>query len=194
MGTHKYSINMGIAVKFGINTTLVAQKIEISLTFTSWSFTHFQCNTYGIYPKFHCNPCYYYKFSKYKYNSNTLVREIYIHKAEILSVTLLTRLGLSTSPYQLPSIKRPFSSSFKFVTTSQCGDQLAFCSHLKTKKWRKLEQHSITNHSHIAQWVVQLTCIREVAGSNPGSEQFFSWISILFANTFLEFSFDNTVS
>ena len=37
-------------------------------------------------------------------------------------------------------------------------------------KWRKLEQHSIENHSHIAQWVEQLTCIQEVAGSNPAGE------------------------
>ena len=90
-----------------------------------------------------------------------------------LSVTLLIRLGLATSPYQLPNIKNPSSSSFKFVTASKCGDQLAYYSRLKTKKWRKLEQHSIENHSHMAQSVVQLTCIQEVAGSNPGGEQIF---------------------
>ena len=89
------------------------------------------------------------------------------------SVTLLIRLGLSTSPYQLSNIKNPSSSSFKFVTASKCGDQLAFYSRLKTRKWRKLEQHSIENHSHMAQSVVQLTCIQEVAGSNPGGEQIF---------------------
>ena len=94
---------------------------------------------------------------------------IYIYKAEILSiclfvrlsVTLLIRLGLSTLPYQLCNIKNPSSSSFKFITASKCGDQLAFYSRLKTKKWRKLEQHSIENHSHMAQSVVQLTCIQE---------------------------------
>ena len=86
---------------------------------------------------------------------------------------LMTRLGLSTSPYQLPSIKNPSSSSSKFVTMNQCSDQLAFYSCLKTKKWRKLEQHSIENHNHIAQWVVQLTCIQKVAGSNPVGEQVF---------------------
>ena len=63
---------------------------------------------------------------------------VYIYKGEILSiclsVTLLIRLGLSTSPYQLPDIK---------------------------------------NHSHMAQSVVQLTCIQEVAGPNPGGEQIF---------------------
>ena len=90
-----------------------------------------------------------------------------------LSVTLLTLLELSTSPYQLPKIKNPSSSSFKFVPASKCGDQLAFYSRLKTKKWRKLEQHSIENHSHMTQSVVQLTCIKEVAGLNPGGEQLF---------------------
>ena len=81
-----------------------------------------------------------------------------------LSVTLLTCPGLSTSPYQLPNIINPSSSSIKFVTISQSGDQLALYSHLKTKKWRKLEQHSIKNHTHIAQHI------------------------------FLEFSFDSTVT
>ena len=89
---------------------------------------------------------------------------VYIYKGEILSiclsVTLLIRQGLSTSPYQLPNIKNTSSSSFKFVTVSKCGDQLTFYSRLKTKKWRKLEQHSIKNHSHMAQSVVQLTCIQ----------------------------------
>ena len=37
----------------------------------------------------------------------------------------------------------------------------------------KLEQYSIKNHSHIAQWVEQLTCIQEVACSNPAGEQIF---------------------
>ena len=108
-----------------------------------------------------------------------------------LSVTLLTCLGLSTLPYQLPNIKNPSLSSFKFVTASKCG---AFYSRLKTKKWRKLEQHSIENHSHMAQSVVQLTCIQEVAGSNSAGEQIFFWISILLQTRFLEFSFDNTVT
>ena len=90
-----------------------------------------------------------------------------------LSVTLITHLGQPTVIYQLPIIINPSSSYFKFVTVSECGDQIAFCSGLKTKKWRKLEQHSIENHSHMAQSVVQLTCIQEVAGSNPGGEQLF---------------------
>ena len=106
----------------------------------------------------------------------------HIHKAKnlpvclssvCLSVMLLTCLGLSISPYQLLNIKNPSSSSFKFVTASKCGDQFAFYSCSKAKKWRKLEQHSIKNHSHMAQSVVQLTCIQEVAGSNPGGEQIF---------------------
>ena len=127
---------------------------------------------------------------------------IYTYKAKILSVylsvhpsvTQLTHLGLSTSPYQLPNIKNPSSSSFKFVTASKCSDQLAFYSRLKTKKWRKLEQHSIENHSHMAQLVVQLTCIQEVACSNPGVEQIFFWLSILLQTRFLEFNFDDTVT
>ena len=117
---------------------------------------------------------------------------IYIYKAEKLSVrpsvTPITHLGQPTVAYQLPNFINPSSSYFKFVTVSECSDQIAFCSRSKTKKWRKLEQHSIENHSHMAQWVVQLTCIQEVAGSNPGGEQ------LLFKHVFLEISFDNTVT
>ena len=106
----------------------------------------------------------------------------HIYKAKILSVCLsiclpvyhaVTHLGPSTSPYQLPNIKNPSSFSFKFVTASKYDDQLAFYSRLKTKKWRKLEQHSIENHSHITQLAVQLTCIQEIVGLNPGGEQIF---------------------
>ena len=47
----------------------------------------------------------------------------------------------------------------------------------------------------MAQSVVQLTCIQEVAGSNPRGEQiFFFEISILLQTRFLEFSFDNIVT
>jgi len=102
---------------------------------------------------------------------------------------------LYMQPYQLPNIKNPSSSSFKFVTANKCGDQFAFYSRLKMKKWRKLEQHSIENHSHMAQWVVQLTCIQEVAGSNPGDEQnFFFEYQYFCKHVFLEFSIDNTVT
>ena len=112
-----------------------------------------------------------------------------------LSVTLLTRLGLLTSTYQLPNIINPSSSYFKFVTTSECGDQITFCSRLKMKKWRKLEQHSIKNHSRMAQWVEQLTCIQEVAGSNPAGEQIFFFKNQYFCvHVFLKFSIDNTVT
>ena len=76
----------------------------------------------------------------------------------------------------------------------QCGDQLAFCRGLKTKKWRKLEQNSIKNHSHIAQWVEQLTCIQEVAGLNPVGEHFFSKNQYFLHTRFLKSSFDNTVT
>ena len=37
-----------VAVKFGINTMSVVLEIY-----------HFQYNKSGIYPKFHCYPCYY---------------------------------------------------------------------------------------------------------------------------------------
>ena len=98
-----------------------------------------------------------------------------LHNAEKpsvrLPVILLTCLGLPKSTYQLPNTINPSSSYYKFVIVSECGDQIAFCSGLKTKKWRKLEQHSIENHSHMAQWVEQLTCIQEVAGLNPAGEQ-----------------------
>ena len=97
---------------------------------------------------------------------------------------LSTPLRLSTSPYQLLNTKNPSSSSFKFVSASKCGDQLAFYNHLKTKKWRKLEQHSIENHSRMAQSVVRLTCIQDVVGSNLGGEQIIFLNINTFANTF----------
>ena len=63
------------------------------------------------------------------------------------------------------------------------------------KKWRKLEQHSIENYSHMAQWVEQLTCIQEVMDSNPAGEQIFFFENQYFLHTcFLKFSFDNTVT
>ena len=37
----------------------------------------------------------------------------------------------------------------------------------------KTEQYSFENHSMIAQWVVQLTCIQEVMGSNSAGEELF---------------------
>ena len=119
---------------------------------------------------------------------------IYIKLKSCPSVTLLTRLRLLTSTYQLPNIINPSSSYFKFVTVSECGDQIAFCSRLKTKKWRKLKQHSIENHSHMAQWVEQLTCKQEVAGSNPDGEQFFFEDQYFLHTRFLKFSFDNTAT
>ena len=127
------------------------------------------------------------------------ISSIYLYKQKscpslCLSFTLIIHLGLLTSPYQLPKIKNPSSPFFKFATASKCGDQLVFYSRLKTKKWRKFEQHSIENHSHMAQSVVQLTCIQEVPGSNPGVEQIYFWISMLSQTRFLEFNFDNTVS
>ena len=85
-----------------------------------------------------------------------------IYKAEkpsvCLSDTLITHLGLQSSTYHLLNIINPSSSSFKFVTVSECDNHITFCSWLETKKWRKIKQHSIENHS-MAQWVEQLTCI-----------------------------------
>ena len=98
-------------------------------------------------------------------------------------VTLITPLVLLTSTYQLSTIINSSFSYLKFVTTSECGDQIAFGSGLKTKKWRKLEQHSIENHSHMAQLLEQLTCIQEVAGSNPGGEQIFFFENKYFLHT-----------
>ena len=95
------------------------------------------------------------------------------NKAEKPSVTPITHLGLPTVTYQLSHITNPSSSYFKFVTVSKCSDQIVFCSRLNMKKWRKLKHHSIENHSHIAQWVEQLTCIQEVAGLNPAGKQIF---------------------
>jgi len=83
------------------------------------------------------------------------------HPSICPSVTVITVLGLLTSTYQLPNIINPSSSYFKFVTASKCSDQLAFCSCLKTKKWRKLEQHSIKTtvlHS-IVKFSVQCICM-----------------------------------
>ena len=119
---------------------------------------------------------------------------IYIYKAEKPSDCLSVHhadnhLRLPTSTYQLLNIINPSSSYFKFVTASECSDQIAFCSGLNTKKWRKLKQYSIEYHSHMAQWVEQLTCIQEVAGSNPvGKQIFFSKINAFCMQNFLKFS------
>ena len=90
---------------------------------------------------------------------NELHATKYIKLKSRPSVTPITHLGLPTSPYQLPYSIHKSPSYFKFVTASECGDQVAFCSRLKMKKWRKLEQHFIENHSHMAQWLEQLTYI-----------------------------------
>ena len=59
----------------------------------------------------------------------------------------------------------------------------------------EVEKTSIKNHSHVAQWVEQLTCIQEVTGSNPAGEQIFFFENQYFLHTrFLKFSFDNTVT
>ena len=73
------------------------------------------------------------------------MQSIYIYISEILSVYLsftpITRLGLLRSTYQLPNTINPSFSYFKFVTASECGNQIAFYSKLKTKKWRKLKSN-----------------------------------------------------
>jgi len=62
------------------------------------------------------------------------------------------------------------------------------------KKWRKVEQRSTENHSHIAQWVEQLTCIQEVAGSNLAVKHFFFENQYFLHKRFLKSSFDSTVT
>ena len=107
----------------------------------------------------------------------------------------ITHLGLPTLTYQLPNTLNSSSSYFKFVTTSWCSDQLAFGSKLKAKKWRRFEQRvPLKTTAHIAQWEEQLTCIREVVGSNPAGKQIFFLKSVLFAYTFFKVSFDSTVT
>ena len=46
----------------------------------------------------------------------------------------------------------------------------------------------------MAQWVEQLTCIQEVAGSNPAGEHIFFENQYFLHTRFLKFSFDNTVT
>ena len=68
---------------------------------------------------------------------------IYIKLKSCSSVTLITQLGLSTSPYQLPNTRNSSSSLVNAVASL-----IVFCSRLKAMKWRKLKQHSIENHCH----------------------------------------------
>ena len=120
--------------------------IKITIEITNYKlFTKFH-----IFANFICQ-------TNHKKCKTTLIylSSIYIYiyiklKSHLSSVMLLTRLGLPTSPYQLPNIINQSFSYFKFVTVSECSDQIA---RLKTKKWRKLKQHSIKNHSRMAQWV-----------------------------------------
>ena len=125
-------------------------------------------------------------------------KSIYIklksHPSVCLSATPITTTQLLTSTNQLPHNINPSSSYFKFVNTSESGDQMALCSGLKTKKWRKLEQHFMENNSHMAQWVEQLTCIQEVVGSNTAREQIFFENQYFLHTHFLKSSFDNTVT
>jgi len=67
-----------------------------------------------------------------------------------------------------------------FVTASQCSDQIAFCQQVVDEE---VEQHSIENHSLIAQWVAQLTSIQEIAGSIPTGEQIFFFGNQYFLHT-----------
>ena len=46
----------------------------------------------------------------------------------------------------------------------------------------------------MAQSLVQLTCIQEVAGLNPAGEQIFFEYQYFCKHVFLEFSLDNTVT
>jgi len=76
---------------------------------------------------------------------------ISIYKAEkpsiCLSVTPLTCLGLLTMTYQLPNTINSSSSYFQICHRVLMQWSVVFCRELKTKKWRKLKQHSIKNHT-----------------------------------------------
>ena len=121
----------------------------------------------------------------------SLRSSICIYKAEqssiCPSVTPITHLGLPTWTYQLPNIINLSFSYFKFVTASEYGDQVAFWSRLKTKKWRNLEQYSIKNYSHMAQWVEQLRVWIQLVN------RFFLKINTFCMHVFLKFTFDSTV-
>ena len=95
------------------------------------------------------------------------------------SITLINALGLLTSTYQLPNTIIPSSSYFKFVTMSECS---ALCSGLKTKKWRKLEQHFFENHSHLLAFRRSQARIQLV-------NRFFFQKSICFAYTVFKIQF-----
>ena len=76
----------------------------------------------------------------------------------------------------------------------QCNGQLAFCSRLKTKKWRELEQHSIENHS-------TNSSKGRAADLHSGGRGFeSSWWTVFFFEChtfcihFLKFSFHTTVT
>ena len=113
---------------------------------------------------------------------------VYIYKAKkpsvCLSVMPITHLGLPILPYQLPNIIKPSSSYFKFVTASECNDQVAFYSRLKMKKWRKLEQLSIENRSTDSSMGSSTDLYSGACGSNPVGEQIFFRKPILFAYMF----------
>ena len=109
-------------------------------------------------------------------------------KTEILSVCLLsvcpsfmllTRPRLPRLTYQLPNTINPLFSYFRFVITSLCSGQLAFCSRLKMKKWRKLEQHSTENHS-------TNNSVGRAADLHSGGHGFKSnWWTVFFPNIML---------
>ena len=110
-----------------------------------------------------------------------------------LSVMPITHLELPTSTFQLLNTINPFSTNFKFITTSSRDVQFALCNGLKTKKQQK--QYSIASHkAHIAQLLEQLTLKHEVGSLNPSWCTIFSPKIILYAYTFLNFSFLNTVT
>ena len=108
------------------------------------------------------------------------------------SVMLITHLSQPTLTHQLSNIINPLSSYFKFVTASKCGNQIAFCSGLKTKKWRKLEQHSIENYGSIVR-ATELHSGDCRFESRCWTDFFSSKISTFYIHVFLKFSFDNTV-
>ena len=91
-------------------------------------------------------------------------------------------IDTSTTLHHKPIIFLLQVCHYKLMWRSDCVLQ-----RVEDEEMEKLKQHSIENHSCMAQWVEQLICIPEDAGSNPAGEQIFFLKSILFAYTFFFF-------
>ena len=68
---------------------------------------------------------------------------------------------------------------------------------MNTGKWNRYHAHldkEVEKTLEIAKWVKNLTCIQEVAGSNPADEQIFFFENNTFAYIYFKFNFDNTAT